>query len=50
MGIYDRDYMAEKKAPLQPAASTRPPASRVERAPLWARIKFQLWLWFKRRK
>lgn len=48
MGIYDRNYMREEKPepPVRPRPVIRPPGNR---APLWARIKFRLWLWFHRR-
>jgi hypothetical protein len=51
MGVYDRDYMLEKKPEkLATPASTSPYRRPVEnRAPLWARIKFRLWLFFRRR-
>jgi len=50
MGVYDRDYMKGKKperitASGQPVYQPKP----VDRAPLWARIKFRIWLLFKRR-
>lgn len=48
MGIYDRDYMQKQKRPLV-APEWRAPAGAPVRAPLWARIKFRLWLFFGRR-
>lgn len=50
MGVYDRDYMLEKKPEkLTPASTSTPPRQPLSRAPLWARIKFRLWLWVKGR-
>ena len=45
MGIYDRNYMKEKREEpqIRPRINLRQPA---ERAPLWSRIKFRIWLWF----
>ena len=50
MGIYDRDYMAGKKEALKPAGESRYSRPSRDRAPLWTRIKFWLWLWWKGRR
>lgn len=51
MGVYDRDYMKEEKPRRMDPPPPRPFQPRpVERAPLWARIKFRLWLLFNRRR
>ncbi len=51
MGLYDRDYMQEgpRRRPEPPSAPRPRVRDPVEKAPLWARIKFRLWLLFRRR-
>jgi hypothetical protein len=49
MGIYDRDYMLEKKPEKLSASAAPRQRPAPDRAPLWARIKFRIWLWIKGR-
>jgi len=51
MGVYDRDYMKEKKPQRITAPEPGPYQPKpIEQAPLWARIKFRLWLFFNRHR
>jgi hypothetical protein len=45
MGIHDRDYMRTRDTKH---SGGRPPQRIRSGAPLWARVKFALWLVFRR--